>query len=283
MSKPVSRYKHKRHMTSAVSVFITGSLCLLMPLKSQAQQQVADVSTRLFGEKTEVTVGLGAAYTPRYLGAKQSRAMLVPTLSIYRGIFFADSMRGLGAEYLTQSGFYSSVAIGYDFGRTDEDSVWRPGSKQLQGMGEVTGATTATFQLAQDLTSWLSIKGEAELRVAGYKRGNRYRLGLESTVLKTAGDVITLGMNVHAGDKRYNRTYFGVSDAQAQASRFSRFDADSGVYAYSLSADWQHKFNQHWAMLVGLNVMEFREEANKSPVVEEKTGVTSFASLHYSF
>jgi len=85
--------------------FITGSLCLLMPLKSQAQQQVADVSTRLFGEKTEVTVGLGAAYTPRYLGAKQSRAMLVPTLSIYRGIFFADSMRGLGAEYLTQSGF----------------------------------------------------------------------------------------------------------------------------------------------------------------------------------
>jgi len=137
-------------------------------------------------------------------------------------------------------------------------------------MGEVTGATTATFQLAQDLTSWLSIKGEAELRVAGYKRGNRYRLGLESTVLKTAGDVITLGMNVHAGDKRYNRTYFGVSDAQAQASRFSRFDADSGVYAYSLSADWQHKFNQHWAMLVGLNVMEFREEANKSPVVEEK-------------
>lgn len=284
MNKPVSQYSQRKPgMLFPTLSLLAGSLCLLMPLHTQAQESNVNMPTSLFGDKTEITVGLGAAVTPRYLGAKDSRAMPVPTLSIYRGIFFADSVRGLGAEYLTQGGLYASVAIGYDFGRTEKDSDWRPGSKRLQGMGEVKGATTANFLLAQELTSWLSVNGEAEVRIAGYERGNRYRLGLESTVLQTAGDVVTLGVNVHAGDGRYNRTYFGVSESQARASRFSRFNAESGVYAYSLSADWHHDFSKNWTMSVGVNVMEFSDKARKSPVVEEKTGVTGFATLHYSF
>ncbi|EMV8752075.1 MipA/OmpV family protein [Escherichia coli] len=276
-------HPRKLHTASSALSLLAGSLCLLMPLQSQAQQHATETPTSIFGDKTEITVGLGAAVTPRYLGAKDSRAMPLPTLSIYRGIFFADSIRGLGMEYLTQSGLYASVAIGYDFGRTEKDSDWRPGSKRLQGMGEVKGATTANFLLAQELTSWLSVNGEAEVRIAGHERGNRYRLGLESTILNAVDDVVTLGVNVHAGDGRYNRTYFGVSAEQAQASRFSRFNAESGVYAYSLSADWHHDFSKRWTMSVGVNVMEFSDKARKSPVVEEKTGVTGFATLHYAF
>ena len=289
MRKPASQRMQKGCLASPALSIIASALCLLMPLQSlaqqhhQTQQQGTDTPASLFGDTTEVVVGLGAAYTPRYLGAKDSRAIPVPTLSIYRGIFFADTVRGIGTEYLTQNGLYASMAISYDFGRTEKDSDWRPGSTRLQGMGEVKGATTANFLLAQELTSWLSVNGEADLRVAGHERGNRYRLGLESTILRTDNDVFTLGVNMHAGDGRYNRTYFGVNDAQAQASRFSHFNAESGVYAYSLSADWHHDFNRHWTMSLGVNVMEFSDKARNSPVVEEKTGVAGFAALHYSF
>lgn len=270
-------------LTGSTLTLIISGICILLPLSSHAQEHNAEENISLFGDRTEVIVGVGAAYIPRYLGAKNTRVIPLPTFSVYRGIFFVDTVRGAGAEYQTDGGFYSSLALGYDPGRTEKDSDWRPGSKRLQGMGEVKGATTANLLLAQILAPWLSINGEAELRMAGHKRGNRYRLGLESTLLQTAASEITLGANVHAGDGRYNRTYFGVSEAQAHTSQFSRFNAGSGVYAYSLSADWHYDFDQHWTASLGGNVMWFSEEARNSPVAERKTGVTGFTTLHYAF
>lgn len=266
-------------LAGSTLVLIISGVSMLISLSSHASEQ----TTSLFGDRTEVIVGLGATYVPRYLGAKNTRVIPLPTFSIYRGIFFIDTVRGAGAEYLTNGGFYGSLALGYDPGRTEKNSDWRPGSKRLHGMGEVKGATTANLLLAQALTPWLSINGEAELRVAGQKRGNRYRLGLEGTLLQTSANEITLGANVHAGDGRYNRTYFSVSEAQALNSRFSRFDARSGVYAYSMSVDWHYDFDQHWTASLGGNVMWFSEKARNSPVAERKSGVTGFTMLHYAF
>ncbi|WNK51258.1 MipA/OmpV family protein (plasmid) [Pantoea agglomerans] len=238
----------------------------------------------LFGEKTEVIVGLGAGVIPRYLGAKDSKVLPVPTVAMYRGIFFADSVRGLGAEYMTESGFYVSSALSYDFGRTEKDSDWRPGSKKLAGMGEIKSSTVINVLAAQQLTSWLAVNAEANFRVAGQRdRGNNYRLGLESTVFDDAQDTITVGMNVHAADRDYTQTYFGVTQAQSQRSRFSHFTPKSGIYAYSLTADWSHDFNKHWTLFAAVNVMQFSERAKDSPVVEEKAGVTGTVMLNYSF
>lgn len=254
-----------------------------LPLAGQAQQTESKAPASLFGDKTDVNVGLGAAVGPRYMGARQTRAIPALAFSVSRGIFFADMLRGVGAEYLTDSGFYVSGALSYDPGRKDKDSSWRPGSKRLRGMGEVKGATTADLQISQQITSWLAINGEAEFRMAGYQRGNRYRLGLESTLLHDGGDTITLGVNAHAGDSRYNRTYFGVSEQQHANSRFSRFNAKSGVYAYSASLDWQHDFDENWTLFMGVNLMEFSDRAHHSPIVEGDTGVTGFAMVNYTF
>ncbi|MEC5344266.1 MipA/OmpV family protein [Brenneria populi] len=254
-----------------------------LPLAGRAQPSESPAPASLFGDKTDVNVGLGAAVGPRYLGARQTRVTPALALSVSRGIFFVDMLRGAGAEYMTDGGFYVSGALTYDPGRKDRDSAWRPGSKRLRGMGEVKGATTVDVQMSQQLTSWLAINGEAELRVAGYERGNRYRLGLEGTLWRDGGDTLTLGVNAHAGDGRYNRTYFGVSEQQHRHSRFSRFDAKSGVYAYSASLDWQHDFDRNWTLFMGVNLMEFSDRAHHSPLVEGDTGVTGFAMVNYTF
>lgn len=249
-----------------------------------AHAQDAPAARSLFGEETEVVIGVGAGVMPRYLGAKDTKVLPVPTVAVYRGIFFADSVRGLGAEYMTESGFYVSSALSYDFGRTEKDSDWRPGSKKLAGMGEVKSSAVINVLAAQQLTSWLAVNAEAEFRVAGQdKRGNRYRLGLESTVFDGARDTVTVGMNVHAADRDYNQTYFGVTQAQSQRSRFTQFTPKSGVYAYSLTADWAHDFNEHWSLFAAVNIMQFSERAKHSPLVEEKTGVTGTLMLNYSF
>jgi len=277
------------HTQHALLTIVAAGLCGLIPQAGQAQTTDTKPPSNttppssIFGEKTEVYLGLGAAWAPRYLGADESRLLPVPTLGVYRGIFFADSVRGIGVEYLAGNGFYASVSAGYDFGRTDKNSRWRPGSKKLAGMGEVKGSTTATLTLAQELTTWLAVNGEAEFRIAGFERGNRYRLGIESTLLRGNRNKVTLGVNAHAGDVRYNRTYFGVNPIQAQASRFARFEPRSGMYAYSLSAYWEHDFDPHWTLSLGVNAMRFSERARHSPVVERRNGISSFASLHYGF
>lgn len=151
-------------LAGSTLALIISAVSMVIPLSSHAEENIS-----LFGDRTEVIVGIGAAYIPHYLGAKNTRVIPLPTFSVYRGIFFIDTVRGAGAEYQTDGGFYSSLALGYDPGRTENNSDWRPGSKRLQGMGEVKGATTANLLLAQSLTPWLSINGEAELRIAKYR------------------------------------------------------------------------------------------------------------------
>lgn len=280
MSDTSSFSKHRKGALSLI--WLAGALTAVSQ-SSYAQQAESQPPASLFGEKTDVAVGMGMVVAPRFMGSNQTRALLVPTVSISRGIFFADSTRGIGAEYLSDSGFYISSALSYDPGRMQRNSSWRAGSKHLQGMGDVTGTTTADIQLSQSITSWLAIDGEAEFRTAGYKRGDRYRLGLESTVLSTGKDTVTLGLNAHIGDHRYNNTYFGVSEQQEQDSHFSRFDAKSGVYAYSATVDWQHSFTPHWTLLMGMNLMAFSDRAHHSPLLESNTSAAGFAMLDYTF
>lgn len=276
-SRPL-RNTHRRRLLTAT----LASAGCIATLTVHAQDTPVPPSP--FGEETEVIIGLGAGVIPRYLGAKDSKVLPVPSIAVYRGIFFADSLRGLGAEYKTESGFYASSALSYDLGRTERDSDWRPGSKKLAGMGKVKSSAVINVLAAQKLTPWLTVNAEAEFRVAGQaNRGHRYRLGLESTVFDGAKDTISVGMNVHAADRDYNQTYFGVTQAQSQRSRFSQFTPKSGIYAYSLSADWIHDFNKNWSLFAAVNVMQFSGRARNSPLVEEKTGVTGTVMLNYSF
>lgn len=268
------------HRKTSLPLIWLACAFVAVPQVSWAQSPPSD---SLLGDRTNVSVGFGAAAVPRYMGSNQTRVLLSPTVGISRGIFFADITRGIGAEYSTESGFYISSALSYDPGREQRNSSWRPGSERLRGMGEVTGATTADVQLSQSITPWLSVSGEAEFRMAGYKRGNRYRLGLESTVLSHGKDNITLGLNAHIGDHRYNSTYFGVTEQQESTSRFSRFDAKSGIYAYSATLNWQHSFSSNWMLITGVNMMSFNDRSHHSPLVESNTNAAAFTMLNYTF
>lgn len=250
-----------------------------------AQAQDGGEPTSLWGDKTEITVGMGAAVGPRYLGSSETRVVAVPVLGVQRGIFFADVQRGAGAEYQTESGFYISGAVGYDEGRkTRNTSWWGQGSKRLAGMGDVKGSTTFNLVAAQQLTPWLSLTAAGEFALEGQKnRGHQYRLGFHADVLDNDKDYVSLDLNAHAGDRDYNRTYFGVTDAQSQTSRFSRHNAGSGIYGYSLTGSWTHSFDKHWSVTTAVSVMQLTGDAGRSPLVQEKTAVTGLATVNYNF
>lgn len=236
---------HKfRLMPSAVRMTVIAS-CLIA---TGAQAQEEAEPTNWLGDKTEVTLGLGASITSRYIGSADSHASVIPVLSVRRGIFFADFLRGIGAEYSTQSGFYISPSLAYDMGRSDHNSTRKEGSKKLQGMGEIKGGGTFNLEIGQQITPWLFAKAGGEFVLSGQKnRGHQYFLGLEAALLETKKNSILISFGTHAGDQDYNQTYFGVTQAQSQSSRFTKFGASSGIYGYSLTANLSHGLDAHWS------------------------------------
>jgi len=272
-----------REPGNALPRWLLAATALFCSCASQAEQSVTSTGQSLWGEKTDVTLGLGVAILPRYMGADEYRHQLVPTLSVQRGLLFIDSTRGLGLQWQSPGGFSASAALNYDFGRRDKNTSSRPGSNELEGMGSVAGATVADFTLAQQLLPWLSASAEAELRTAGQKRGNRYRLGVEGIVYHNLRDTIAVDVDAHAGDGRYNQTYFGVSPLQSQRSGFSRFQADSGIYAYSVALNWQHMFDAHWSTVASLGASHYTDQTRGSPLVETSLEASGLFALNYSF
>ncbi len=259
--------------------------CATLVASCAGSVQAADDTSgnSLLGKKTDISMGLGAAVTARYMGSDHYRSTLLPVLSIQRGILFADSLRGLGLQWQSSAGFSASAALNYDMGRSTKNSGSRYGSTDLKGMGTVEGATVADINLSQQLLPWLSLNGEAELRTGGEDRGNRYRLGVEGIVFHNNADTIALDIDAHAGDGRYNQTYFGVTQAQSRTSRFSSFQADSGIYSYSAALNWQHTFDAHWSALTSVGVTHYTDQVRNSPLVQTDAEATGLATINYSF
>ncbi|AZE88744.1 MipA/OmpV family protein [Pseudomonas orientalis] len=257
------------------------STAALMCCTLATQAQAADAGPP--ANETTATLGLGMGVAPRYMGADRYRTLVMPMFSIQHGMLFADTTRGVGLQFQSDSGLSASAAINYDLGRKEKDSTTRPGDRELSGMGDINGATVADFTLSQQLFDWLSVSGEAELRMAGEHRGNRYRFGLEGVLFHTDSDTLTLDVDAHAGDGRYNQTFFGVTQDQSQRSPYGKYTADAGIYAYSAALNWQHTLDAHWSTLASLTLTQYADQAGDSPLVRRENAGLGLFAVNYTF
>ena len=254
---------------------------LLLPCIAHAQTDMSGRS-RLLGDHTDITVGAAAVAAPRYAGAERARVQATPLLVVQRGMLFFDTARGAGLQLQTDSGFYMSQSVYYDLGRLQRDSDWRPGSRVLSGMGDVPGSVTARTLVMQQITSYVSASAEAEFALKDGARRNRYRAGVEFTLLHSASDTVTLDLDVHAGDRRFNQAYFGVTDAQVARTSFQGFNAGSGVYAAAIGGSWTHALGDHWASTLSVTGTRYADNAEDSPLVARRSFVGGTFAVTYS-
>ncbi|KQQ44643.1 hypothetical protein ASF61_21160 [Duganella sp. Leaf126] len=237
----------------------------------------------LLGDKLEAAIGAGMRVAPRYLGSRDTSVTLVPVVYAQRGVFFIDSSRGAGLQLLTDGGFYVSQSVHYDQGRGVKSSLLRPGGRDLAGMGEVPGSATWHTLIAQQLTPALSISAEADVTLKSRVDRHNLRVGAEWNVIDAGAERVALGANIHAGNGRYNQAYFGVTDAQAANSRFATYRAAGGLYAVSVSAQWEHRLAEHWYSSVQLTAMPFAARAGDSPLVARKNPVDLMTTIRYAY
>ncbi|URL58999.1 MipA/OmpV family protein [Luteibacter flocculans] len=268
----------QRHLPPR-SVRTTGALCLFTVA---AAASAAESTQAPDAPADQAAFGVAAVTGPRYAGSDRTFVQILPVIAIQKGPWFIDTLRGLGAQYQTESGFSISEALHYDFGRVDRDSTFRPGSRTLRGMGDVAGSVVSRTIVAQQFNAMLSASAEAEYSLKDGTHRARYRAGVEVGLWQSETDSVAVNADLHAGNRAFDRAYFGVSPVQSRRSGYAAYQADAGLYAYSGSATWTHVFSPHWSSNLVLQGTHYMGKAGDSPLVKRHTALGTALAVNYS-
>lgn len=227
---------------------------------------------------------LAGGVAPRYEGSSDYQPIVLPVIAAeFDNGVFLNPLEGLGYRKQFANGAYASVALGYDYGRSDQDRDLLPGSDHLKGMGNVPGSTLVLLQVGMRLPGDMSLSATLDQPVTETRRGWGGRVDLAAPVWSTPINQIAITGSVHAGSDRYAQTYFGVSNRQSANSGFDAYAPDGGVDSLRLMLDWTHIFTPHWMVKTTGGVSRLVGDAADSPIVQSKENYLAMTALVYRY
>ena len=223
-------------------------------------------------EETSVFIGLGARSAPAYFGADDNE--IGPTGRLTFGETAA------GAIPLDASGLYS---LGF--------------GGSLRFIGERKAADHAELTGLADIDATLELGGQVTFIAPQYDVFAAVRYGFgghESFVAEVGGNLIyrpggrwsvQAGPRVLWGSEDYAQTYFGVSAAEAGASAFDAYEADSGIVSAGVAAEVTYQVTPDWGVLGIVRYDQLQGDAADSPIVQkdEQTSVSLMVTRRISF
>jgi len=271
-------HPHRRiGIVANAAVAATLTAIAAIPLPASAQQAAAD-------SETKITLGLGAAYMPRYAGSDEYKAVALPVISVvtpWGG--FIDAGEGIGYRHSFGDQFIASAALGYDPGRKDSNQSLKPGSDKLRGMGEVKGAALLNLSLGYRLTQSLTLSVGASQPLSNRDRGRTYYAKADATVMTMPRDKLAVAGSAHFGSNDYNQSYFGVTTNQSATSGYTKYTPGSGLYAVKAAITWTHRFDDNWSLLAATEATRYMKKAGDSPIVKARTNYGTMAAVNYTF
>lgn len=250
------------------------SAIFLLPFATYASSDV---------HKSEVTVGIGAQYAPQYMGADKFDSTVAPYFEWTDGTLFLNSEKGAGLTYSFDNGFYLGQALGYTWGRRDDDGSWlQDGSRHLKGMGKIKTALNSTTTLGWWMVSWIGFEGNI-IAPLTESQGVLYNIGLNVVLFNNDSDTLTVSTIRNYGDARYNNTWFGVSEKQSTNTGFRQFNSDSGLTSVDYGINWQHTFDDNWSGYADLRYTTLANRVSHSPIVEKDDYLAFTIGAFYTF
>lgn len=239
--------------------------------------------TNAAAEKNIVsTVGIGYLNSMKYSGSDESSSTVVPYFNIQYDSFFIDAADGIGIDINLNRGFYLTQSLGYSLGRVDTDANWRAGSKKLKGMGTIKTAATSSTTVGWNLEDILIIEGNLTIPFTD-SQGIKYSTGIKYQFWTDESDSLIFSSNANFGDRRYNNTFYGVSDVQNKNSGYRKYKAASGLYSLDAGLTWTHTFNDNWWSYVDMKYTHLDKNVNKSDIVYQNNQTRFSAGFLYSF
>ncbi len=219
---------------------------------------------------SQFTIGVGAAYVPRYEGADDYKARALPLISYRSGRFFAGALGGIGYDFSTVPDLQFGPVVSYRFGRDESDS------DRLRGLGDIdSGADVGAF-VRWNIRPFF-VHATVRQGVGGDVTGTQLRLGAGYGLAIGPSDRVVLDASVDWADREVMQAYFGVTGAQSARSGLRAYNADSGIRRYGVGALWTHSFTPQWFSTVGVAAYRLGSEAADSPItVDRNAGLVSF-------
>ena len=231
-------------------------------------------------EDLRVRVGLGAQLRPEYPGADDTGISPAWKLSIARG---TEPFRFSAPDDHFDIKLVSS-------GRLTAGPVANiEGGRKKSDLDVPIGKVSRTVELGAfaqyEVSESIRLRSDVRKGIGGH----------EGVIASIGGDriwrdgdryVFSIGPRLLVSDARYQRSWFGVSQAAAMASGLPAYRPGGGVHAVALTSGMTYQLNPKWGLFGFARYERLVGDAAKSPIVRQlgsKNQASGGIGLTYTF
>jgi outer membrane scaffolding protein for murein synthesis (MipA/OmpV family) len=176
-----------------------------------------------------------------------------------------DIFRGLGLDLKSDERLRLNVALRIDNGRKANDV------HGLEGLDDVKRTIRARFSATRYLDEgWKAIAGLSS-DLLGKGGGNILDIGATHDHRWSPSTTWSVNGTVTAGDLRYMRSWYGISEDASARSGKPVYEPGAGLRDASLSGGFRTEIEDKWIVLGGASVSRLLGPAAKSPLTLSKT------------
>jgi outer membrane scaffolding protein for murein synthesis (MipA/OmpV family) len=255
---------------------------------STAAQTPGDEETEA-GSRARYLLGLNVSLGPEYPGADKQRLKARPLWAYQKGRFRistgaagglldlggAASGPGASAELLRSDRLRLGVALRIDQGRDSADS------DRLRGVPDVRATLRGRVYASYALSGGWSLGAAVSQDLLGRQGG--ISLGLDLGYSARLGPLTTwqAGAGLSLGDRRYMRSYFGISERVAASSGYAVFDPGNPLRDVHAGLGFRHGLSRHWLSFGGIVYSRLLADAAASPLTRARGSSAVSLGLAY--
>lgn len=258
-------------------IFIGMTLILFNSALFAASLQEQDKDYSWWGEGWAVSVGALGIYKPAYEGSDDYETKGFPFIDIrWRDKLFFNAQKGLGGYIWNGDNCKLGMAMGYTFGRDEDDS------SDLRGLGDIDGGATANAFLEWMIEETV-LQAHYEQQITGQDTGFQIHLGLGYSLQVMEKAILKPSVKATYAGNDYMEEYFSISQGQSVRSGLPVYDADSGLKLLGFQIMAIYQLDGNWGIQTVAGYDRLFGDAADSPVVKDKNQYRMTVGVSYAF
>ena len=236
-------------------------------------------------EGWQVTLGVAPVLAPVYSGSQDYAFSIYPDIRLrYEDKFFASIPEGMGYNLINTQEWKAGPLVKLRFGRNEDTggSIFLISGETdaLIGMGDIDPAGEAGGFVEYRSREWAT---RVEIR-QGFGGHDGLMGDINLNYFNKMGSVrYTLGPRMTLATDGFTNNYYGVNQAQAQASGYPFYEAGSGLVSIGLGASAFMPLAGQWNIGVVAGYDVLMDTVSDSPLVEQSNQFSLIGSVSYRF
>ena len=240
--------------------------------------------------KWEGAVGPIVNVAPDYSGASTRKVSWTPGYYIRYGRLTAsntggfvtrrntdDIFQGLGLDLKRDDRVRYNATLRIDNGRKSSDT------RGLEGIDDVRRTLRARFSATWQVEPGWKVASGLNVDLLGHGGGNVLDLGATHERRWSEATTWSLSAAVTAGDARYMRSWYGVSESGSAASGKPVYLPGAGLRDIGFSSGWRTEVGQDWIVLWGGSIGRLLGPAAASPLTMSVSEWRVYAGVAWRF